>query len=413
MLPARTDHVRQASADDVMQLLLESGTRPKVARMVDAAVPCAVPIVQGCDVLHVSSVHPCDDVRILYRECMVLMRAGFDVRAAFFDVREREIGGVPLIDMGRRPRSRLLRAIVATWRMRSLVMRLKPRAVHLHDPELLPLALMLKRDGLVVFYDAHEDLPKQIFHKHWIPRLARGPLSRAAARWLPRAFARVDGLVVAARHIHDTSMLDHQRVVLRNMPIKRARHARATPSFQDRERAVAYVGAITPARDTLDIVRAALRTGATVYLAGRGEPAYLRQIQMLSADRVRYLGVLAPPDVPELLDRCRAGLAVLPSTPAYLEAVPSKLFDYVGAGLPCIISNFPNWHADLGGRLASYAVNPADPSALVRQLYRLLDDETAWRRAHETVCQLSGRYPTADEESTRLIDLYRSALDLS
>ncbi len=392
---------------------LEPAVLSRIALIGEATAPRVMTHARRCDVLHVSSVHPCDDVRILYRECMVLMRAGFDVRAAFFNVHDREIGGVPLIDMGRRPRSRMARAAVATWRMRALVKTLKPRAVHLHDPELLPLALLLKRDGLVVFYDAHEDLPKQIFHKHWIPRLLREPLSRAAARLLPRAFSRVDGLVVAARHIHDTSMLDHQRVVLRNMPLARQRNAPAAPGFQERERAVAYVGAITAARGSLDVVRAALRTGATVYLAGRADPAYLRRILALDAERVRYLGVVAPPDVACLLDQCRVGLAVLPPTPAYLEAIPSKLFDYLGAGLPCVISDFGNWHVDLGNGLQPYAVQPGDPVALERLLTRLLDDEAAWQRAHEVVRQLSKRYPTADEESTRLVDLYRSALDIS
>jgi glycosyltransferase involved in cell wall biosynthesis len=197
------------------------------------------------------------------------------------------------------------------------------------------------------------------------------------------------------------------------MPLKREAGRRQTPGFHERERAVAYIGAITPARGTLEVVRAALRTGATVYLAGRVAPAYLRRIRMLDAERVRYLGVVAPPEVANLLDQCRVGLAVLPPTPAYLEAIPSKLFDYLGAGLPCVISDFGNWHADLGAGLEPYAVEPGDHAGLERLLSRLLDDEAAWQGAHDIVRHLSRRYPTADEESTRLIDMYRSALDFS
>lgn len=363
------------------------------------------------DVLHISSVHPYDDVRIVYRECVILRRSGFDVRAAFFEARGAEVGGVPLIDMGRRPRSRLLRALIATWRMRALVAKLRPRAVHLHDPELLPLALMLKRDGLIVFYDAHEDLPRQIFHKHWIPRALREPISRLAARMLPRAFAQVDGLVVAARHIHDTSILDHQRVVLRNMPLRREADGLPQPSFSDRERAVAYVGAIDAARGTFDVVRAALGTGCVVYLAGHAEEACLRRIQAIDPIRVRYLGIVAPPDVAALLDHCRVGLAVLPRTPAYLDALPSKLFDYLNVGLPCVISNFDKWLADLGPELVPYAVAPGDTGALRGLVGRLLDDEGEWKLAQVAARAVAARYPTADIESARLVDLYRRWLD--
>jgi len=387
---------------------------PTLAWQRDEGAEVAAPqqaMTGPCDVLHVSSVHPYDDVRILYRECMVLRRAGIDVRAAFFDVRKDQLGGVPLIDMGPRPRSRLARAWTATRRMAALVKTLRPRAVHVHDPELLPLALLLKRRGCVVFYDAHEDLPQQIFHKHWIPRLLRGPFSRLAAWLLPGAFAKVDGLVVAARHIHDTTRLDHQRVVLRNMPIRRRPGAgTAEQSFDERERAAAYVGAITAARDTAGVVRAALGTGCTVYLAGHADPGYLAEICALDDRRVHYLGVVAPPDVARLLDRCRVGLAVLPPTPAYREAVPSKLFDYLKAGLPLALSDFPAWRADLGPELAPYAVDPHDGPALTRLLQRLLDDEAAWAQAKRGVQAVAGRYPHADEESARLVEMVRHAL---
>ena len=415
MLPAAPQHARDAGTPTSANVVVDAANEsPVTADRLRELRVVALERSGPCDVLHISSVHPYDDVRIVYRECMVLMRAGFDVRAAFFDVHGREIGGVPLIDMGRRPGSRLLRAITATWRMRAIVRQLRPRAVHLHDPELLPLALMLKRDGVIVFYDAHEDLPKQIFHKHWIPRPLRVSLSRLAARLLPLAFKRIDGLVVAARHIHDTSMLDHQRVVLRNMPVRR-RNApgQKLPTWAERERAVAYIGAITSARGTCDVVRAVLSSGCNVYLAGHAEPACLRKICALDPDRVRYLGIIAPPDVALLLNHCRVGLAVLPATPAYLEAVPSKLFDYLGAGLPCVISDFDKWHADLDPALRPFAVAPGDPAALVRLVGRLLDDESAWQRAHEVVRQVAVRYPTADEESARLIELYRSALGVS
>ena len=155
-----------------------------------------------CDVLHVSSVHPFDDVRIIYRECRVLRQVGIDVAAAFYDTGERdEVAGVPLVSLGRSPSSRLWRAVRATRAAQRLVEQLRPRVVHLHDPELLPLAKRLKRCGVVVFYDAHEDLPRQIFHKPWIPGWARAWVSRQAERLLPILLASTDAVIVAARHI--------------------------------------------------------------------------------------------------------------------------------------------------------------------------------------------------------------------
>jgi hypothetical protein len=52
---------------------------------------------------------------------------------------------------------------------------------HFHDPELIPAGLALRLLGKRVIYDAHEDLPRDILFKNWIPRRLRGPVSRLAA----------------------------------------------------------------------------------------------------------------------------------------------------------------------------------------------------------------------------------------
>ena len=51
--------------------------------------------------------------------------------------------------------------------LRSLVLinKIKPNVIHIHDPELLIVAVICRLFGFVVVYDVHEDLPKDIMHK--------------------------------------------------------------------------------------------------------------------------------------------------------------------------------------------------------------------------------------------------------
>ena len=48
-------------------------------------------------------------------------------------------------------------------------LRQNARIFHFHDPELIPLGLLLRMLRHQVIYDVHEDLPRAILYKEWIP----------------------------------------------------------------------------------------------------------------------------------------------------------------------------------------------------------------------------------------------------
>src|SRR6185437_4142964 len=68
---------------------------------------------------------------------------------------------------------------------------------HFHDPELMLLGLMLRLHGKEVIFDVHEDIPRDILDKPWIPRFLRRPTSfaaKAVLRVLQRGYS---GIVAA------------------------------------------------------------------------------------------------------------------------------------------------------------------------------------------------------------------------
>ena len=117
-------------------------------------------------VVHLTTVHPRDDIRIFRKECVSLAQAGYDVVLIAGDGRGDELTqGVRVIDIGAAPAGRLARMRSQPQRALQAVLRLKPALVHIHDPELLPLGVRLARRGFVVVYDAHEDVPRQVLTK--------------------------------------------------------------------------------------------------------------------------------------------------------------------------------------------------------------------------------------------------------
>ena len=169
-------------------------------------------------VIHLSSAHPMGDNRINIKECRSLAEAGYEVvlvgtgRAPDWPgdpIRYRE---VPT------PRNRLTRALFTAPRIAVTARRLRPRVCHLHDPELLFIAPLLRRGGTKVVYDAHEELAKQVLSKPWIPERLRRFVSAIVSHTLPVLLRWVDAIVAATPKIAEG--ISGRVVVVANYPKK-------------------------------------------------------------------------------------------------------------------------------------------------------------------------------------------------
>src|SRR5260370_705736 len=80
-------------------------------------------------------------------------------------------------------------------------------------------------------------------------------------------------------------------------------------------------------------------------LAGAMWPPALRDELERSAGwpRVRYLGRVDHGRVAEVLARAKVGIIPLHPHPAYRDALPVKLFEYLAAGLAVISIDVPRW----------------------------------------------------------------------
>jgi glycosyltransferase involved in cell wall biosynthesis len=75
-------------------------------------------------------------------------------------------------------------------------------------------------------------------------------------------------------------------------------------------------------------------------------PSHLAELNAIAGwEHVDYRGNLAPDDARDLLRNCQIGFVVLRGVPAYLDSLPTKLFEYFDAGIPVIASDFPLWRS--------------------------------------------------------------------
>ena len=96
-----------------------------------------------------------------------------------------EVGGVRIrpVPKATSRRDRMLRT---AWQVYRAALDEKADLYHFHDPELLPIGMLLALRGRKVIYDAHEYLGETARTKRWIP----GPLRRCASEATRAATSR-------------------------------------------------------------------------------------------------------------------------------------------------------------------------------------------------------------------------------
>ena len=124
-------------------------------------------------VCHFSSVHPWSDIRVLHKECVSLAASGMDVTLIAVGANNDEFmeHGVKVVAMNNTFRGRLNRATKFAQAVVERALQEDADIYHFHDPELLRFARQFKRRGKHIVYDVHEDLPRQIMTKQWIPAM--------------------------------------------------------------------------------------------------------------------------------------------------------------------------------------------------------------------------------------------------
>ncbi len=264
------------------------------------------------------------------------------------------------------------------------IARLRPDLVFIHDPELLPFANWLKRRGYGVVYDAHEDLPLQLLSKPWLPAWARMPAAMATVVAQKPLLARLDGRLAATQPVAES--LGLPATVVRNFPD--LRQFPKPVAQKERQKLLVYVGGLSEIRGLREMM--ALLQSLPDYrlrLVGAwGSEALRRWAEQHPAwSRVEATGPLTHQEALEAIAPARLGLCLLQPRPNYLEALPTKLFEYMALGIPVLASNFPLWRDIVEGADCGGVADPSKPDQVLAAAQTILKARGQGRRGRIAV----------------------------
>jgi glycosyltransferase involved in cell wall biosynthesis len=326
-------------------------------------------------ICHLTSVHPATDIRIFHKECVSLAKAGHEVKLVALNAEPCIVEGVTIIGPNMPPSNRMKRFFTGSRLVCKEALKTGADVYHFHDPELMFRVLRLKKKGKKVIYDVHEDLPRQIATKHWIPGFLKGIVSRLVEYAEDNCARKFDAIVTATPHLRQRfGKYNTRTVAVCNFP-----EPADFPEQTNREEnssAICYAGGLFRSRGITELMMAAHLAGVPLHLAGRFSPGtYQAELMHLPAwENVTFHGFLDREGISSLLRESTMGALTLLPHESYRNSFPIKLFEYMAAGVPVIASDFPLWKEIIEGNHCGICVDPLDIPAIAEAITTLASD---------------------------------------
>jgi glycosyltransferase involved in cell wall biosynthesis len=358
-------------------------------------------------ICHLSSGHPVE-IRIFYKECAALKAAGYDVSLIALHDTNEVLNGVPIYGLST-PKSLLYRVTKTVWDIYWRALKEDAEVYHFHDPELIICGLFLKLHGETVIYDVHEDVPRQIFSKRWIPRILRKFISVCFEKYENIASMRFDAIVAATPSIGDRFLKQGMRVaVVNNYPILDDLSVPCV-DWALKEKAVCYVGGVSKERGICEILEALVVSNIKLLFAGwfSSEEEEKAVTSMSGWKYVQNYGKVGREQVKEVLSKSMAGLVLFHPEPNHVNSQPNKLFEYMYAGIPVIASNFPLWQDVIEKNQCGLCVDPLDKTAIASAITYFIDNPNVAREMGNNGRKAIEQKYNWEAESIKLISLYQ------
>lgn len=279
-----------------------------------------------------------------------------------------------------------------------------------NDLDTLPASFLVSRiKRIPLVYDSHEyftELP-ELVNRKWVRSIWKG-MEKLMMPHIRFAYTVSESI---AKEYHNQYGI--KMVVIRNLPYRKD-----IPDVEilhkNRDKRILYQGALNTGRGLEMAIRAMqYLSNVKLYIAGSG---YLEnQLRELTRylklhDKVRFLGRIPPVKLIKYTADADLGISLEENMGLnYYYALPNKLFDYIQAQIPVLVSNLPEMAALVQEYQIGSVLETSDCRLLADKFNDMLSDEKQrliWRKNLE----IASRILCWENEETRLLSIYEQII---
>lgn len=309
------------------------------------------------NIYHITSVHQRYDTRIFKKECTSLAEKGHNVNLIVCDGLGNEIkNNVNIIDTGVSNKIGRIKRFLFLPKQIYKVLQSKKDIdfIHFHDPELIFIAKKFVKKGIKVIYDSHENLPKQVLSKPYIPTFARKIISSVVNFIELKAAKKFYAVVTVTDEIKNRFLKVNKNVyLLRNFSIVKSF---GNVNFLEKKMKFVYSGGITKIRGALEMAHSSNITSTEILFFGPIEDS-IKDI-LKDFNNIKLMGSIDQDDLFQELKNSTVGLILFHKVPNHMVSSPNKMFEYMAAGMAIIASDIPMWKEVIDTYKCGICVDP-------------------------------------------------------
>jgi glycosyltransferase involved in cell wall biosynthesis len=293
----------------------------------------------------------------IYKEANSLSAAGYEVKIfsmrqiQLFPKKEQENDieieriDFPLLKWLHIPLSnRILLLVIFTFKLIPKLLKLNPDLVYCMNFPAVPIGIFVKFIlGCKCVYDSHD------LYLDQSSRAKKSKLRRKFIMLSEKYFSKRADIVIQTTKGRARIFNEYYGItplIINNKPLPPALDIELPEIIQQLKkgkRVVGYVGSVHPNRGIELLIEAASQIeNLTIALLGPAKTVWARDFLHKHRDKIIYIPPVSPEQITNILKYFTVGVSLIQNTGnSYYYSCPTKVYEFAVAGVPQIVSNFP------------------------------------------------------------------------